>query len=222
MFKSLFEKEWIKIKWALLAYLLVSIAAVFSIASDAHYSIKVHGAMKLLTNLITYQSIYFGMLKGLVILAGIAIAFIQFLPESMNKRYRLSFHLPISENKLLLFNLTVGVASILIINLIIALVFSVVIGKFYPIEILSSSVMTMIPWFMAGLIGYLGTATTISEPSWNQRIVLGLMTYFSIVLFTKEQMFNQYTQVLGYYFVLVILFSTIILFPGHRLRKGAK
>lgn len=222
MYRSLFEKEWIKIKWGLLAYLLISIVAVLSIASDIHYGIKVHGAMKMLTNLITYQTVFFGILKGLVILAGIAIAFFQFLPESLNKRYRLSFHLPISENRLLLFNLSVGVATIVVINIFIALFFFLVISIFYPHEVVSASVMTMIPWFMAGIIGYLGTATAISEPSWSQRIMLGIMTYFTLLIFTKEQMFNQHTQVLSYYCLLILLYSFIILFPGHRLRKGAK
>jgi hypothetical protein len=222
MFRSLFEKEWIKIKWVLLAYLVISAIAIISIASDLHYSFKIHGAMKSWTNVITYHTFYFSILKFIPIFAGLAISVFQFVPESLNERYRLSFHLPINEKILLLFNLLIGIVAILIINTIITLELFIISSTFYPAEIVNISIISIIPWFLAGLITYLGTSTVICEPNWTQRIFLSITTFYSMNVLTQERFLNQYTQIIGIYIVMIIIYTITILFPGHRLRKGAK
>ncbi len=95
-------------------------------------------------------------------------------------------------------------------------------SSFYPYEIVFLSAISTIPWFMAGLIIYLGVSTVISEPNWFQKIVLSVMTFYSINLLLQEKSFGQYNQVLVYYTILIMLYTIMILFPGHRLRKGAK
>ncbi len=222
MYKSLFEKEISKTKWVLLAYLLVSYIALLSITSDLHYAFKTHGAIKYWLNVITYHSFYFEIFKFIPIIGGFALAILQFVPESLNKKYRLSFHLPINEKKLLLFYLLFGVVSILLINIVVMIGFIFISSRYFPHEIVTVSALSMMPWFIAGIIIYLGTATVTSEPNWFQKIVLGTMTFYSINLLIQEKLFCQYDNILGYYIILISLYIIIILFPGHRLRKGAK
>lgn len=222
MFKSLLEKEWIKLKWVLLAYIIIGYAAIFSIASDLQYAISMHGAVKYWNNVITYHTMYFNILKYLPVLVAIALATIQFIPESINKRYRLAFHLPINEQKLLLFMLLFGVVAMVVLDILLVLGLYVVAYSFFPAEIMSMSLITVIPWFLAGIVCYLGTATLVIEPNWVQKITIGITTYFAFELLLSERLYIQYNTVLPYYLLITLLFGIIILFPGHRLRKGSK
>jgi len=222
MFKSLFEKEWIKLRWVLLAYIIIGYAAIFSIGSDLQYGIKMHGAVKYWSNVITYHTNFFSILKYLPIFGAITLAVIQFVPESINKRYRLSFHLPMNEQKLLIFMLLFGIVSMLLLDVLIALGLFVVSGMFFPSDIVSISLVSIVPWFLAGIITYLGTSTVVIEPNWVQKVVIGITTYFTFELLMAERLFTQYNNVLIYYFLITLIYGIIILFPGHRLRKGSK
>ncbi len=222
MFKSLFEKEWIKLRWVLLAYIVIGYAALFTIGSDLQYGIKMHGAVNYWSNVITYHVYYFNVLKYLPILSAIALALIQFVPESINKRYRLAFHLPVNEQKLLFFMLIFGVLFLLIIDLLIMAGLFVVSTIFFPTDIVSISLVSTIPWFLAGIITYLGISTMAIEPNWLQKIAIGLTTYFTFDLLLTEKLFAQYNNILIYYFLITMIYGIIILFPGHRLRKGSK
>lgn len=222
MYKSIFQKEWTKLRWVLLAYVVVSYFAIFSISMDIYHAFKVHGAVKYWNNVIAYQVFFFDMLKFIPVIGGFALAIFQFLPESLNNRYKLGFHLPISEKKLLLFMLLVGMLIIISVNFLTTIGFYIFISVFFPAEIVNVSVLSTLPWFLAGMIAYLGTATTVTEPNWFQRIVLGIMTYFSMNLLLREESFSQYTPVLGYYILIILIYTITILFPGHRLRKGSK
>ncbi|MBN2280170.1 MAG: hypothetical protein JXQ65_06295 [Candidatus Marinimicrobia bacterium] len=222
MYRSLFQKEWIKLRWAFLAFLVIGYAALFSIASDLHYGIKMHGAVKYWSNVITYHSNYFSLLKSLPVLGGIAIALLQFVPESINRRYRLFFHLPINEQKILLFMLWVGTGITLVIDGLILIGLYAIATLFFPAEIVTISLLTTLPWFLAGIITYLGVSTLAIEPSWVQKIAIGVTTYFTFDLLLSERNFAQYNDVLVYYLLITLILGIIILYPGHRLRKGSK
>jgi hypothetical protein len=222
MYRSLFEKEWIKLRWVFLAYLIISYSALASIAMDLNHAFKIHSAVKYWNNVIAYQVFFFQLLKFIPVIGGLTIAILQFVPESLNQRYRLAFHLPINEQKLLLYMLFIGSAAILMINLLTIGGYACICSIFFPSEIVKISMVTMVPWFLAGLITYLGTATVVTEPNWVQRIVFGITTYFCINLLMQESAYAQYNHILGYYVAILLLYSITILFPGHRLRKGAK
>jgi hypothetical protein len=222
MFISLFEKEWIKLKWVFAAYLIISFIALLSVLTDLNHAFKIYGAVKYWNSLITYQTIFFSILKYIPVIGGLAVALLQFVPESINKRYRLAFHLPINEQKVLLTMLAIGGAAILVINLLTIIGHMAIISIFFPSDVVTMSTATIIPWVFAGLITYLGASTVIIEPNWVQKIVFGTTTFFAMNLLMKEKTFAQYNHILGIYLILILLFSVTILFPGHRLRKGAK
>ena len=202
MYKSLFEKEWMKLRWVLLAYLVIGIAALFSIASDLQYGIKMHGAVKYWSNVITYHTNYFSILKYLPIFAAISLALIQFVPESINKRYRLSFHLPINEQKLLLFMLFFGTVCLTLIALLLVCGLFIISSIFFPSEIVSISLVSTIPWFLAGIITYFGISTVAIEPGWFQKVAIGTITYFTYDLLLSEKLFAQYNTILIYYLII--------------------
>lgn len=205
-----------------MAYLIISYSALASIAMDLNHAFKIHGAVKYWNNIIAYQIFFFQLLKYIPVIGGLVIAILQFLPESLNKRYRLSFHLPINEQKLLLYMLFIGGAAIVLIDLLTIGGYACISSIFFPAEIVKISMASMVPWFLAGLITYLGTATVVTEPNWVQRVVFGITTYFCINLLLQEGGFAQYNHILGYYIAILLLYTITILFPGHRLRKGAK
>ena len=222
MYKSLFEKEWLKIRWVLLAYAIISLSVLIYIISDLHHSFEMKGAIKNWLAVIIHHKSYFSSLKYIPVIGGFAVAIFQFVPESFENRFRLSFHLPLNEIKLLLFMLVIGVTSILLVDIITILGFIFASSGFFTVEIVNASFQTMIPWFMGGIVTYLGIATVTVEPNWYQRIILALVTYFAMSLYFQGTGYKQYNHVLDVYLIPALLFTITILFPGHRLRKGAK
>ena len=222
MYRSLFDKEWLKVRWVFLAYIILSISVLVYIASDLRHTFEMKGAIKNWLAITIHHEMYFSSLRYLPMLGGFALAIFQFVPESFDNRFRLSFHLPINEIKLLLYMVILGLGAIIIVDLITIGGFIAVSSSFFPAEIVSASYQTMIPWFMAGLVTYLGIATAVVEPNWYLRIVLGLITYFTASLYTQGTIYMQYNHVLATYAIPILLLTITIIFPGHRLRKGAK
>lgn len=222
MYRSLLDKEWLKVRWVFLAYILISISVLVYIFSDLRHSFEMSGAIKNWLAIILHHKLYFSSFKYLPIIGGFAIAIFQFVPESFENRFRLSFHLPINQIKLLLFMILIGLGTIIIIDIISIVGFTILSSSFFPGEIVTASYQTMLPWFMAGLVTYLGIATAVVEPNWYLRVVLALITYFTATLYTQDTGYMQYNHTLVTYAIPLLLFTITILFPGHRLRKGAK
>ena len=137
-------------------------------------------------------------------------------------RFRLSFHLPIDERKLLMSMVSIGIINIVLISIVLIVGLLIIGITFYPFEITQASIITSLPWLMAGFLSYFVTSMIIVEPSWIYRILFIIIAYTSWELFFQEYAFNQYVYSIWKYFLFLLLFSIVILFPGYRLRKGSK
>ncbi len=222
MFKAILYKEWIKIRLFLIIVVSVSISSLLYIGFDVRHAIEMSGPTKNLLSLITYHTRYFSMIKYIPLVSGIALAIIQFVPEMTKNRFRLSFHLPIDERKLLMSMVTIGIINILLVSIILIVGLLIIGTTFYPVEITQASLMTSLPWLLAGFLSYFAASMIIVEPIWKFRVIYMVITYASWELFFQEYAFNQYVYSIWKYILFMTLFSIIILFPGYRLRKGSK
>ncbi len=224
MYKALFYKEWIKIRWALLGYLSVVVLDLLYIGLNLRYEFEVASAIRRWLVTINYQIQYFSpiIFKYLPVIGGLAIGILQFVPEAVKNRFRLSFHLPIEEKKMLLFEILIGIVFILAIYLIIIIGLLIIGNTFFPVELTRAAILTSLPWLLAGIIVYMATAMITSEPSWNKKIILMILTFFTLALYFQGRNFNQYNHCIIQYTILMLLFTITILFPGYRLRKGSK
>lgn len=220
MFKSIIYKEWIKTRWVvIISFLAVFITLIYIQLEVRHY-IELMTAFSNWLYIVQRKMLYYEIFKYFPLIIGVVISILQFVPEMSKNRMRLSYHLPISEKKLLLSMTSIGF-SLLIINL--AIIVGGLVGIsyiYYPTEIVQSMLFTISPWLLGGIAIYFLTSTIILEPSWKYRIILIIIAFAFLKLLFMESGYNEYQFSIWKYVLIVVFFPLMVLFPGHRFRKG--
>jgi hypothetical protein len=220
--KALLYKEWIKLRWLWLGALTLCLAALAYLAIDLRHILKVNAAIDVWLYIVQRKHLYYQILKYLPLLIGAVTSLAQFIPEMTKNRFRLGFHLPLPEKRFLLTMSSIGILSNLLLDFILIAGLWVIGTLFFPSEIVSSSIQTSLPWLLAGLTAYFAAAIIIVEPTWHLRIYLTIASSAFIMLFYKEYGYNEYQASLWRYALVTGLFWLAILFPGYRLRRGAR
>ncbi len=221
MIKSVLFKEWLKMKnafWGLLGlWALVSLYIYFDIA----YNLKFFEASILWYNITFLGMKFYEVVFYIPILTGLILGITQYLPEITEKRLKLTLHLPVNESKMLLVMSGVGSIMLLVIY-IISLTFLVIVSSYYfPKEITNSMLITIAPWYLAGLILYFSTSMIILEPIWKRRLLYTPIVLGFIFLLMDDRPYNLYEKSLLKYSILAIFFFFGVLITGFRFKRGA-
>ena len=223
MLKAILYKEWIKLRWAVIVIAALTVLSLAYSIATINYYVEFQGAfqnwMYVIGKNLLLKNIVF--VKVLPLITGLAFALIQFVPEMTNKRMRLSYHLPISEKKLLISS--TGFGYMFLLAEIIFLFFGLwlVISMTYPTEVVHKVLMTTIPWFLGGSAIYFMTAFIILEPTWIYRIIYVVVAYGLIELNFRASTYDQY-QNLWALILIVAVMPLTVMFAGHRFRRGTK
>ena len=203
MYRSLLYKEWIKTRGA-----VVVIAAVF--AGVGIYSfmklnegIRLSGIVNVWETAVQKDSLFFPYFGYLPLLAGVLLAVTQYIPELQFKRLKLTLHLPLKENNILLTMLLygVGVTTLLLLLTLPALLWGL--SRQFPAEIVHAAFQQLAPWFLAGPAAYLLTAWVCLEPQWKQRIPNVIPGILFLSLFLLKGMSGAYLSFEPYLIVAV-------------------
>lgn len=220
MWKSILYKEWLKLKWIFLIFTLLGIAVVSSIFLNVQHDFLFSGATNYWYSTLYMGLQYFSLLKYVPLVIGIAIGVAQYFPETVNKRIKLSFHLPINENRLLILMMFCGTISLLLSFGAMFLLFWVLSSHFFPHEIVWAAIVSVTPWFLAGFAIYYLISLIVLEPVWKYWILYGLMGYVIIGLYLESSVAGGFEPINLKFIVLTILFSLSSLFSAYRFRKG--
>ena len=222
MYRAILYKEWIKIRWAFAGFAAIVFAISVYIFFDVRHSIEFSGAIRNWVYIVNMKYIYYSALKYIPFFGGITIGVVQFIPEVLKRRMRLSFHLPVNGDLSLLFMVFIGLTANLIIDVLLYICLLTIGFTFYPLEIVISSLITFLPWLLAGLAGYLACVMIVTEQSWLYRALYIIIGYGFISLLHLEKGYSEYSFSIWKYVVIVLLFCITILFPGYRFRRGSK
>ncbi|MBN1821328.1 MAG: hypothetical protein JXR31_12700 [Prolixibacteraceae bacterium] len=221
MWKSVIYKEWLKTRWFLIIYAAIGVLAVGRIFLKVQHDFTFNEATNFWYVILFQGYQYFGILKFLPALGGLIIAVSQFFPETVNKRIKLTFHLPIVENKVMIIMMLFGACCLLLTFGVVSLFFYGLSIIYFPHEIIHGALVTMTPWFLAGLAIYFLAALIILEPVWKFRFLYALVAVaFIPSVFFDDTITGGYSPANPVLFVLVIIMSTALLFSGYRFRKG--
>lgn len=221
MYQAILYKEWLKIRWVVLGSVLVILGFMVYIGLNVRQYFEMNNPINVWVYFVQRKALYYSVLKYIPTFTAIILAIVQFAPEMAKKRYRLTFHLPFSETKSLLFMSSIGLAFILLIAIIILIGLAIIGSIYFPAEVTISSLITVLPWLLAGFVSYLATSATVLDPSWKYRVLMVLFFVPFIQSLFLERGYCEYQYSIGTYFLVSILFGIIILFPGYRLRKGS-
>jgi len=220
MYRALLYKEWIKIRWVMLIASGISIWALVQLVLVFRENFEFVDAMKIWTNVIHRKLIFYSNLKYNAIIGGVDIALVQFVPETMKKRLRLLFHLPLNYNRSLYFMMTVGIMCTIFVILMNMVCLVFIISSYFPSELVLSAIITSAPWFFSGIVAYLATVLVIVEPVWWRRFVYCVVSFSVVTLFFEGSGYNSFEQSFWKYAFVGALFLFTVMLPAFRFKRG--
>lgn len=199
---------------------LIGIVAIGYIFLALKHSFAFSGARNIWSTILFQGFQYFKIFKFVPLAGGIIFSLAQYLPEIANKRIKLSFHAPLQENKVLLEMQAFGTLCLFSLFAIFLALFALLGSLFLPAEIVWATIVTILPWTLAGLSAYFLAAFIVLEPAWIFRFFYSLFGAAFISMHFLQTGIESYRPVILSLFLMSILISTAVLFSGYRLRKG--
>jgi hypothetical protein len=218
LLKPIYYKEFLKIRWLwitlvamnalLMAYIFVETRRLFALD---HAEIVWYRVMHL-------GQIHYHQLKYAPAITGLLLAAIQYLPEMIGERLRLSLHLPVSPHRLILAHVLVGLTAL---GLVIALdlaALAFITSRFFPVEAVFVALQTALPWCAAGLATYIGVTLALLEPSYKLRLYNLAIASGVAGLFLYPTEPGGYMYLLFDLVILLALLIPAVLLPAYRFR----
>lgn len=218
MLKSIYYKEFLKIRWLwltltvlnglLMAYIYVETRRLFALD---HIEIVWYRVMHL-------HQIHYYHLKYAAIITGLLLGAIQYLPEMAGERLRLSLHLPVSPHRLILAHILVGLTALGLIIILNMSLLALITYRYFPAEAVTIALWTALPWSMAGLAAYLGVTLGLLEPEYRLKLcnlatAAGVAGFF---FYPAEP--GGYTLLMPWLFAPLALMIPAVLLPAYRFR----
>jgi glucose uptake protein GlcU len=148
MWKSIIYKEWLKTRWFFIAFAALGTLVVGYIFLTVQHNFKFNEPNNYWYTLLFMKLKYFGYLKFAPIAGALAISIAQFFPETVDKRIKLTFHLPLNENKVLLIMTLFGTLCLLAAYLLFLALFVGLSTIYFPSNIILPALVTIAPWFL--------------------------------------------------------------------------
>lgn len=183
MIQGLLLKEWIKTRWTILVLTLVGLGATIYALLTMQRVINLRGVEHLWIILLSKDVLFVEAIKLIPLLSGLVLAVVQFAPEMIQKRLKLTLHLPVAENTIATTMLTYGLGVLLVLSGLEALILTVYLSSVLAPELVEHIMVSVLPWLMAGLAAYGLTSLIVLEPTWRRRILYGVMSYGVLSLY---------------------------------------
>jgi hypothetical protein len=220
MWKSIVYKEWLKIRWFLIGFTVLGIAGIGYLFLKVQHGFTFQGGTSFWYNILFMGLQFFGFFKYFPLFGGLLIGVAQYFPETINKRIKLTFHLPLKENNVLLMMHTFGVVCLVLSYMLLLGVFITLSSIYFPSQMVFDSIVTIIPWFLAGVVAYFFVALIVLEPVWMYRLLYAMVAVSFVNIYIKSPVIAAYGPAITGLLVLTILMSIALLFPAYRFRKG--
>ncbi len=221
MIKAVLFKEWLKMKWAFWGLLILWLVVVLYVYIDIVHQLKFYEASIIWYNIVTLGLSYYSIIFYLPVLSGLILGIAQFVPEITEKRLKLTLHLPIKENRILFSMISIGGSMLLVLYLVSIFGLIFVSSMFYASQITVSMLITIAPWYFAGIVIYFSSAMIILEPIWLRKILYLPVALGFTNLLLEEGWFNMYEKSLITFLVLTLFFILSVLITGFRFKRGA-
>ena len=192
MYKALFYKEWLKTRWAILISAGFLLLALIKMVLEISYNIRLMDAKNYWYQIVMLGHMYYYDLLFLPTLIGLAIAITQFAPEIKDNRLKLTLHLPMPENTILLMMVSYGIVNILALFILGEGFLVALSAQFFPAEINLSALLTTMPWFLSGIVAYLATAAVFVEPLWPRRIIMSIFFILFVGSLLHDNLYEIY------------------------------
>ncbi len=220
MFKALVYKEWLKVRWTYISLSLISILAILYIFLEVSHGIELNGSIAFWGFIIYKKYPFAADLTYLPFITGVVIALVQFYPEINSGRLKLTLHLPMKENKILLQTVMIGGGLVLLLSVFNLAFIGLLSASYFPGQVSKFTLVTLVPAYLAGLIAYFAVSAIMVEPIWSRRIpmIIFFAGFVSVLLG-----FSEYTALLLLFYLITGSFAVVtIILSGFYFKRGIK
>lgn len=220
MFKSLIYKEWLKIRWVAIGLAVINALVVLNIYFNLSNTFKDISANSVVGQLQSFEIVFYSDIEMIILATGLLLGVLQFFPEINQSRLKLTFHLPVKENKLMLQMASVGAIILVAISIMDAFLISLVSITFLPREFFESMLVTTLPWYLGSIVTYFWVIIIFVEPNWRKRIISIFVALAVVSLFYAGEGFSKYSYSIWYFILLATLNSTLIFLSAYNFKRG--
>ena len=205
MIKAILYKEWIKTKWAWAAIVCSGVLLHIYLFVRLGRSFRLAGHEHIWDVIINRNQFLFYDLKYFPLAAGILLGLSQFVPEMAQKRLKLSLHLPLTEFRIISWMTGYGLVLLILFFSIHAAALLTGIHLRFAFDFLINAAVTVVPWYVAGIVAYLACVFTCTEPVWKRRIPNILLSAGILRVFFMSDFPASYLKMLPLLLVPVVL-----------------
>jgi len=219
MFKKIFKKEYIKLRYVLLGLLLMNSGLVVKMWLSMRAAFKLNPSINVWLDLIEKNSLYFGGVTGVLELSGLIIGILQFLPEVDKKRFRISCHLPLNESGMIFSMVLSGIFFLTALWIIDTLAVYAVGVVYFPREIYTAALSLMCVSQLKTIIAYIFGVVITLEPQKMRKAVLIAIFFPMLTLFAADG-YRSYEGEMLPFIIITLMMIPVVLNPAYRFRKG--
>lgn len=201
-------------------YTLLAIVVLGYLFLSLRHSFAFSGGPIVWSSMLFLNQQFYSLFKYVPLAGGAVLAFSQYVPEVQSKRIKLTFHLPLGENKSLVIMQGFGTLCLALsffIQFGLFVVFSLI---YFPVQMVSDSVITVLPWFLAGFSTYFIIALVIPEPLWVFRFFYSVIGGLFLMVYFESATTAAYTRLNPFLAGITVMLGVVILFSAYRFRKG--
>ena len=195
----LFYKEWLKTKWFVLASLVLGVGTIlYAFIGLNSNIINADGGSNYVFEWFTQAGQpHYGIFKNIPFIIALLIGGSQYLPEVLQKRIKLTLHLPLNEIVMLYTMVLYGFLMILSLMVIFMILFFTIDLYFFPVEM---HVMAM-------------------EPSWKFRCLYAIVVHELLDIYLLGgNMSNLYVLMI----IVLVIASLGMIYTANRFKIGEK
>ena len=222
MNKAIFYKEWIKTGkyFGLAAAVFLCFTAYALLRMNRVVEFK--GAEHLWEILLTRDNVFIELIGYIPAVCAIVIALAQFVPEMLQKRLKLTLHLPFPQQRMILTMLAAGLMELVAIY---ALQIIAIWGYTQTVlagELVSRIILTSLPWFASGIAVYLLTTAACIEPVWKMKAAILLIAAGMFRLFFLQNAPEAYNGSIAALTLASLLCVAVSLHSVIRFKEGCQ
>lgn len=220
MQKAIFLKEWIKTRRVFWGISAMSLCFVVYALLRVERVMEFKGAAHLWEILLMKDVVFIEALRYVPLGMGLLLGIAQFVPEVVQKRLKLTLHLPYPRQRMIVSMLLTGGVLLLGLFILHYVVLGLYLANSLAPELYGRILLTALPWYLAGLAAYLLTAWVCLEPVWWRRGVDALVAAGVLRIFFISETPEAYHFFLVALLVWMVGFTGFSLLSVDRFKRG--
>lgn len=222
MIGGLVYKEWIKTRWAVLLLTLLGLGVTGYALLSLGRIVAVRGAAHLWEVLLSKDVLLLDALKYQPILCGLVLAVVQWAPEMVQKRLKLTLHLPLPLGRIAFVMLSYGVVILALLFLVQMLILWGYLSRILAPELVTHLLVSVAPWFLAGWAMYGVVTWVVVEPTWRGRLLFMLVGYGVVSLYFVAETPRAYQDLLWVIGLWSLLLCYVAILSIYRFKEGVQ